>query len=383
MKHEKYNTRQSNFELMRIVSMLMIILWHSLCWTERGNVLINCNRDSLKLIFEFIMFILVVHVNSYVLLSGYFQSQSKFKMSKLLKTVNMVWFYRVVLMIFMITINLWHPTNIEILRNSFPINLEFYWFFNIYILLYCISPFLNRYIEKSSKKDLKRLIVVLFVLFSILPYITGMKAVNNNGFTLYNFILLYFIGAYLRKYPVRDWYIFKNISKNLFQIICIAVFLGCALFNFLLTRFGNSILSYSNIFNEIGSNLNYFPPIYSNPFVIIQTIAYFCFFGTLSFKNRFINKLASLTFGVYLLHDHYKLKCYVYIWTKINNGPINSYKFIPFLFIMVILIYIVCSIIEWIRQILFKFIYNRKISKKWRVRYRNFLDGLGFKINWE
>ncbi len=383
MKQKRDNTRQSNFELMRIISMIMIILWHSLAWTDRGNVLINCSRDSLKVIFEFIMFIIVVHVNSYVLVSGYFQSKNKFKMSKLLKTVNMVWFYRIVLMIFMIVINIWHPTNIEIFRNSFPINLDFYWFFNVYALLYCISPFLNGYIEKSSKKDLKKLIIVLFLLFSILPYITGMKAFDNNGFTLYNFVLLYFIGAYLRKYPVRDWYIFKNVSKNLFQIICISVFIGCALFNFLLTRFGASILSYSNIFNEIGSNLNRFPPIYSNPFVIIQTIAYFCFFGTLNFKSRIINKLSSLTFGVYLLHDHYQLKHYIYIWTKINNGPIESYKFIPFLFIMVLLIYIVCSIIEWLRQILFKFIYNRNISKKWRIRYRKYLDGLGPKINWE
>jgi len=187
MKQKRDNTRQSNFELMRIISMIMIILWHSLAWTDRGNVLINCSRDSLKVIFEFIMFIIVVHVNSYVLVSGYFQSKNKFKMSKLLKTVNMVWFYRIVLMIFMIVINIWHPTNIEIFRNSFPINLDFYWFFNVYALLYCISPFLNGYIEKSSKKDLKKLIIVLFLLFSILPYITGVKAFDNIVFTLYTF----------------------------------------------------------------------------------------------------------------------------------------------------------------------------------------------------
>lgn len=383
MKQKRDNTRQSNFELMRIISMLMIILWHALCDSPHGNVLANCNRDSLKLIFEFIIFIIVVHVNSYVLLFGYFQCQNKFKMSKLLKTINMVWFYRVILMLFLVVLNLWHPTNVEIFRHSIPINLGFYWFINIYILLYCVSPFLNGYIEKSSKKDLKKLIIVLFILFSILPYVTGLKAFDNNGFTLYNFVLLYFIGAYLKKYPIREWYLFKNISKSLFQVICIIVFIGCALFNFLLARFGASILSYGNIFNEIGSNLNYSPPIYSNPFVIIQTIAYFCFFGTLNFKNRIINKLSALTFGVYLIHDNLNLRYYVYIWTKINNGPINSYKFIPFLFIMVILIYIICSIIEWLRQIIFRFIYNRNISKKLRIKYRRYLDSLGFKINWE
>lgn len=68
----KDNIRQSNFELMRIISMLMIVLWHMLRSDFHGNVIENCSRESLRLIFEFIMFTIVVHVNSYVLLSGYF-----------------------------------------------------------------------------------------------------------------------------------------------------------------------------------------------------------------------------------------------------------------------------------------------------------------------
>lgn len=374
--------RQSNFELMRILSMLMIVMWHALRGDNHGNVINNCGRESLKLIFESMMFIMVVHVNSYVLLSGYFQVKNKFKMSKLLRNIDMVWFYRVAIMIFLIVINVWHPTHIEIFRNIFPIDMGFYWFMDVYILLYCISPFLNKYIEKSNQKELKKIIIVLFILFSVIPYITGLKAFYNDGYCLYNFILLYFIGAYLRKYPIQESYIFKNITKNLFQIICVFIFFVCALCNFLLARFANSITSFSNILNEIGNNLNIFSLLYSNPIVIIQTVAYFCFFETLNFKNKFINKVSSLTLGVYLIHNNIQIRHHIYKWLKIDNGVIYSYKFIPYVLLMVLLIYVVCSIIEWIRQVIFKFIYERKLSKKWRKKYRNYINNCGIKINW-
>lgn len=303
-------------------------------------------------------------------------------MSKLFKNINMMWFYRIAIMLFLIIINIWHPTHIEIFRNVFPIDMWFYWFMDVYILLYCISPFLNKYIEKINQKDLKKLIGVIFILFSVIPYITGLKSFFNDGYCLYNFVLLYFIGAYLKKYPIRESYLFKNVTKNMFQLICICIFFGCAIVNFIFTRFGNSIISYSNILNEIGNNLNIVSFTYSNPIVIIQTIAYFCFFETLSFKSSLVNKLSSLTLGVYLIHNHIEVRHNIYKWLKIDNGPIYSYRFILYVLVMVLFIYVGCSIIEWIRQLIFKFVYKRKISCKWRKKYRNWIDNCGIQINW-
>ena len=369
--------RQSNFELMRIISMFGIILGN-----DHGNVIVNCERDSLRLIFEFIRFLIIVHVNSYVLLTGYFQCKSKFRMSKLFKNINMMWFYRVVLLIFLVVINVWHPTHIEIFRNVFPLDLGFYWFLDVYILLYCVSPIINKYIGKANKHELRKAIGILFIIFSILPYITGLKTLYNDGYSLYNFVLLYLIGAYLRKYPLKECYLFKNISKNLFQIICIFTFFGCAVFNFLLTQFGSSVTSFGDLFHEMGSNVITTSLAYSNPFVIIQTIAYFCFFETLSFKSPFVNKLSSCTLGVYLIHNNIQIRHNIYKWLKIDHGPIYSYKFIFYVFAIAILIYIVCSIIERFRQVLFKVIYKRKLCCKWRQKYRGFIDNCGFNINW-
>ena len=72
--------RQSNFELMRIVSMFMIIVWHLFLY----GVNMDTASPSLKLVFDFFRSIMVVHVNSFILISGYFLINSEFKMSKLL-----------------------------------------------------------------------------------------------------------------------------------------------------------------------------------------------------------------------------------------------------------------------------------------------------------
>ena len=62
--------RNSNHELMRILSMFFIVLGHVFLF---GKLLDTPNK-SMSIIYYFFEFILIVHVNSYVLVSGYYQS---------------------------------------------------------------------------------------------------------------------------------------------------------------------------------------------------------------------------------------------------------------------------------------------------------------------
>jgi hypothetical protein len=115
---------------------------------------------------------------------------------------------------------------------------------------------------------------------------------------------------------------------------------------------------------------------YSNPIIIIQTISFFLIFTTFNFKSKIINKISKTTLGVYLIHDNDFVRVRIYRILKINNGPITSYSFILYILIISIFIFTVCSIIEMIRQLIFKFIYNRKISTKIRNNYYKWLDSL-------
>ena len=64
MKEEK-KIRQSNFELMRIISMILIIMWHLIF---HGGLL-ETNPTKINIILELFILIGAVHVNSFILVT--------------------------------------------------------------------------------------------------------------------------------------------------------------------------------------------------------------------------------------------------------------------------------------------------------------------------
>ena len=373
MNREK--ERNSSYELMRIVSMFLIVLYHIIL---HGKVLENCQNEGLKIIFEFIEFVTLVHVNSFILVTGYYQVESNFKQSKIWSLLNANWFYRVLIVILLLTFNIVSIDKVSLIKETFPINLNEYWFFKNYLLLYCLTPFINKGIEKLNKSTYQKMIIVSFIIFSIVPSVTGGSYFDNSGFTLYQFVFLYMVGAYLKKYPLSKSYIFKVMSKNMYKLILIFILFTCVFSNYILYKYSMSVSSVNTVLGEISSYVSRASTLYNNPFVIIQSICFFEYFGTFTIKNRYINKLASLVFGIYLIHDNNFSRGLIYTYLKINNGPIYSYKFIFYVFFIAVLIYAICAVIEYIRQKLFKKIYNFKLSKMIREKYYEFIKNVKF-----
>ena len=197
--------RNSNHELMRILSMFFIVLGHVLLFTG----LLDVKNPNARMFYYLLEFILIIHVNSYVLVSGYYQSNSTFKQKKIWKIVNASWFYRAVIMIVFLLLNIIEIDKVQFLKDLFPVTLDNYWFIKVYLILYCLSPFLNKFINSISKKFYQKFLIVGFLIFCIVPTITGGEFFFNNGYSLYNFIYLYFVGAYLRIYPLEKSYMFK------------------------------------------------------------------------------------------------------------------------------------------------------------------------------
>ena len=87
------HTRQMNLEMLRVVTMFMIITLHFLA---HGGVLNVIEPPGLKYYFYWsVAGICYVAVNCYVLITGYFQSCSKFRLKKLLLLLIEVWFYSI------------------------------------------------------------------------------------------------------------------------------------------------------------------------------------------------------------------------------------------------------------------------------------------------
>lgn len=145
-------TRNVNFEIMRILSMLFIIIWHILLW---GKVTENCKNPAISLILNFINCIIMVHVNSFILLSGYFQSKSKIKISKIFKLLLQVVFYIFIMLIIAIKVGWITDYNIvTFMDNVLPSSVNKYWFIRCYLLMYILSDYLNFFISKMDQKKI-------------------------------------------------------------------------------------------------------------------------------------------------------------------------------------------------------------------------------------
>lgn len=372
------NVRESNFELLRIISMLFIVVYHIIM---HGGLLGSTSGNT-NLVLNIIMAVCIVHVNSYVLLSGYFQSKAKFKMSKVISLNNSVWFYNVLITGILIFTGFITLNSVGILKMISPISYKDYWFITCYLLLYLISPLLNTIIENISKDKYKKTLLLLFLIESLLPTLTKNEFFDvTNGFSLYHFIFLYFIGAYLRKYPINKSYTLKNMSNNLQILLYGFISLFMIFINVSMLLASNELVKLHPVVAEVGLIFQNGFLAYNNPLIVIQTVSYFLVFSLLSFKSRFINYISAATLGVYLIHDNASIRPFLYKRFGFNS---TSYGITVILRIAVvaILIFSVCIIMEIIRKEIFKFIYNRKISKKNRKFYQQYFKSLGLNINW-
>ena len=356
--------RESNIELLRIISIIMIIFYHFFYHT---GILVN-STGNLHLVSRLIVSLIVIHVNLFILISGYFGYKSKFKISKLLSLNNAIWFYVVIFTLIGLLFLGINYNNTELLKAFLPITFNDYWFMTNFLLLYLLSPFINKLIGVLNKKKHLSLLIICFIVFSILPTYTSQEFfMVGHGYSLYHFIFLYLIGAYLGKYSI-------NI-KNSYLLL---IFLGACLLNNILYQVGwhfiyieNSLLYY------IGESLANSLIDYSNPLVIIQAIAFFLLFTKISFKNRIINYIASCVFGMYLIHDNEVFRSIysnMFIYSDKLNIILVGVAF-------TIVIFIGCLLIESIRKVLFKFIYNLKISNYLREKYIKIFNKIEKNIN--
>ncbi len=353
------NKRQSNFELMRIVSMMMIIVGHTFSW---GGITRVASPHIEKLIYA-VYAIILVHVNSFVLLSGYFQSDSKFKIKKALKLLIIMYFYKALIVLIGINFGWFSLTKNEILWQLCPINFSNYWFLNLYIVLYFLSPFLNKFINCLTKNNMSKLLVVLFVFCSVLTTITNQEIFfNSNGYSLVQFIFLYFVGAYIRKFVIDNEKksLLYNEKKKLivYFYISISLFILCFILNYFLYRFGIIMMNKDGLIYTFGNILKSSFMHYDNPLIIIGSISYFMFFVLLKFRSRAINILASSVMSVYIIHETGVFRSTLYSWFSLNKLKyVFSYKiFIRVLFIAVA-IFIGATVVDFVRKILSKSLY--------------------------
>lgn len=365
-----------NFELMRIISMLMIVLWHIIIHGGFDNVVDNYGR-----LFDIILAIIIVHVNSFVILMGFFQYKKKFKFNKILNLLGVSWFYRIFfVLIFAFCFHYIYAADILTL-NIMPIDMnDNYWFIMKYVLLYALCPFLNALINNIGKKQHFVLLILLFICFSVLPLFSGDSIILNDGHSLIQMITLYFIGAYLGKYSIFDHCFIKKMSSKKRTVISIFIFILCAFLNLALYKLGIIMQRFDGSFlHIIGDNFVSYRLNYSNPIIIIQTVAYFYIFWNLKIKNNLLSKIVLMIspycLGVYLITENKLVKQFVYEFLHLNTNYFNyTLEYVLYMLLMMFLIFIICIVIERIRAFIFKILGKMKMLKKIKMYINYYTD---------
>ena len=309
-------SRQSNFELLRIICMVLIVAHHFSMHSVLPDNVFGFN----KFLFDAFAVGGKIAVNVFIFITGYFMVKSSFKPKKLLYLVLQTFFY-CCLIYFLFLILGYYTFDVT---EMFDYVLGFYtkyWFMTGYLILYALSPFLNKIINNSSQKSLILLILIAIALQNNL--------INIDLGNLVWFCTMYFIGAYIRIYPNK---IINSFRFNL--ILTIILFIAIILFNTLLK------ISLWDLKNIVG---------------VLASITLFCLFKNINIKNnKVINFISSATLGIYLIHDNPIVR--PVLWNNwLNVGyHIQSNNFWIFTICAVLLVFTVCLIIEILRILLDK-----------------------------
>jgi len=247
---------------------------------------------------------IIIGVNTYVFISGYFGI--KIKIKKLLLFITQVIFFSVVLYIAMVSLGLIEWNIGGFIMSFIPIY-DVWWFFYCYMALYILSPFLNKGLEILNKGQIIFILILLFIFM-------------RNGRDILGFTFIYVLGYYLKHYlPI--------IKKP--QVIYLVASVVIFIISYIFFIAGKFTLSW-HMFS------------YKSPLVIISACAFFFTFLKINIKNKWINRISPFVFGAYLLHEYPPIQ--KFLEQFINNlaialdNDIIFYGSLPFLAVVIFIV---------------------------------------------
>lgn len=291
--------RLANMEALRLFAMMMVVSLHYL---GKGNILGELTgplsaKDHAAWLLESFS---IAAVNVYVLLSGYFLVETKFRVERLISLVFQILFYTCLVPVVLILAGFLDPgqlTLYDIWQCIFPINMKHYWFMSAYVLLFLFTSVLNAAAHTLKKKQLQAVIVLLLILESLgKSVIPARLSLDSEGYDALWFMTVYLIAAYIRLYGIAF------LEKKKTAVICYMT-AGLGIYGLLMLIRGMYL--FTGRFEDFMKS----PTGYNHLFTIGAAAALFYVFKDMKFgkgESRFgdfLCKISPYSLGVYLLHE--------------------------------------------------------------------------------
>lgn len=146
-----------------------------------------------------------IGVTCFILISGYYGVQ--FKLKKLIKMECMMISYsllEILLMYLVMPEQLQGAALLEqLVKSLLPFISRKYWFYSCYVCLMLLSGYIQKLIDALKQEEMKKLLILMIILFGVLPTIFYFELIPDNGKGLVQMIMVYMIGRYIRSYYDR------------------------------------------------------------------------------------------------------------------------------------------------------------------------------------
>lgn len=335
--------RDSRFEVLRIISMFMILLFHYQYFSQPWRL---GGHHSLTFFFLPSGYLELGKLGVYlfVMITGYFVGNSQWTLQNGVHKAGQVWleafFYAI--LIFLVTYLFGKDRNsgFELFTAITPFVHGLYWFVDAYIVLMLLVHYLNIVLIHIDRKDFKWFIIIVSIFASLLSPINSTIFTNEIQF---GFIIpAYLIGAYFRKYQVV-------LRKPLLK----------AFVSFLIAMIGASVLYF------IGhtSYVNFF---FFGIFQLVSASYIFNFVMQCKpFSCKIVNIVAKTVFASYLITDNEIVRKLIWGLTVFHKHSLSMIQLDGIAVAIVIMIMAFSTIIDLAREKLFKscqHLYHAKIK---------------------
>ena len=274
--------RESNFELLRLVCMFSIVFYHILLHKINGLSGDYWVYKSLTIIMHF-------GVVVFILISGWFGI--KLSIKRILSIYLPLLLYTLLIHFVSLHFQLYEESvkSVLLLKDNNSL-----WFIQPYLLLCIVSPIVNRSIKKIPKKELRFFLFLTGLVVFVMGFI-GNYEVARGGKTLFCFVFLYILGAYLRMESNQISQI-RNIHCKLLSavsLVAVLILIGKGSGIFILEKIAGSFYSYNS------------------PGLILFSSLILLLFSQFSFQSKKINYLAASSFSIFLIASNDTVLFYI------------------------------------------------------------------------
>lgn len=338
MKQKKID-RNSSIELLKIISIVMIIIAHvvqscEVCKILNTSIATTNIKHIILVIFRYGGMIgntIFFTCSAYFLLDN-----KKINFRKWFRIIFEVWIISVLILLECALINKSIISAKEILRNIMPVIFRNNWYISCYILFYPIHIFLNLIINKLNKKQHLQLILPMIGIYLGICFLKEDLFFNSY---LIIWIVIYFLVAYIKLYLKKTA---SNLKVNLFVLFC--SLLGHIGIILITNKLGLNVKFFNN-------KLDYWRKI-NNPFIIFGVISLINIVINLKWKNIVINRISKLSLLIYILHENLLLRTYFRprLLKRVYNIWGDGY-IITEIILFSFAIFLLCTLVCWIYDI--------------------------------